>query len=96
MQIQVADIRADKAGIGQPYLCVHVGSVHIYLCPAGMDDVADFRDFRLEDAMRRGVGYHQGGKLIPVFFRFAAKVVHVHIAVFVAGACYDAETGLYG
>ena len=40
MQIQMADIRTDKAGIRQAYLGIHIGAVHIYLRTAGVYNVA--------------------------------------------------------
>ena len=100
VQVQVADIRADESRIGQSHLGVHVGAVHVDLCAAGVDDAADFHDFRLEDAVRGGVGYHQGGEFILVGFRFGAQVVHVHVALGVAGAgdgsesCLDSRSGV--
>ena len=58
VQVQVAHIGADKSGVGQTYLGVHVGAVHINLCAAGMDNLADFHDFRFKDAMGGRIGNH--------------------------------------
>lgn len=54
MQVQVAHVRTDKSGIGQTYLGIHVGTVHIYLCAVCMYNLTDFYDFRFKDTMRRG------------------------------------------
>ena len=96
MQVQVAYVRPDKAGIRQAYLCIHVGTVHIYLRTASVDDVADFYDLRFEDAVCRGIGDHQSGKVILVLFCFGAKVGHVYIALFVAGTSHGGEACLDG
>ena len=96
VQVQVAYIGADKSGVGQSHLCIHVGAVHIHLRAAGMDNLADFHDFRFKDAVGGGVGNHQRGKAVLVLFGFGAEVGHVNVALFVAGAGNGGETGLDG
>ena len=96
VEVQVADVRADGSGVGQSYLGVHIGSVHVDLCAAGVDYVADFHNVRLEDAVCGRVGNHQCGQVVAVFFGFAAQVFHIHIPAFVAGAGNGCEPGLYG
>ena len=96
VQVQVADVRTDKAGICQAYLGIHIGAVHIYLCAAGVYDAADFHYFRFKDTVCGRVGNHQGGEVIPVFFRFGAQVVHIHIALCVAGAGHGSKSRLDG
>ena len=58
VQIQVADVRTDKAGIRQAHLGIHIGAVHIYLRTAGVYDVADFHNFRFKDTVCGRVGNH--------------------------------------
>ena len=58
VQIQMADIRTDKAGIRQAYLGIHIGTVHIYLRTAGVYNVADFHNFRFKDTVCGRVGNH--------------------------------------
>ena len=58
VQIQMADIRTDKAGIRQAYLGIHIGTVHIYLRTAGVYNVADFHNFRFKDTVCGRVGDH--------------------------------------
>ena len=96
VQIQVADVRTDKAGIRQAYLGIHIGAVHIYLRTAGVYDVADFHNFRFKDTVCGRVGNHQGGKVILVFFRFGTQVGHIHIALCVAGAGHSGKACLDG
>ena len=95
VQVQVAHVGSDGARIGQPHLCVHVGSVHVDLRAAPMDDLADFLDVVLEDAVGRGVGNHQGGKAVAVGFGFRAQVGYVYVAMLVASAGQGFISGLH-
>ena len=54
VEVQVTDIGADGTRVGESHLCVHVGTVHVDLCSAGVYDAADFLDFGLEDACVEG------------------------------------------
>ena len=94
MQIQMADISTDKSGVGQAYLCIHVGAVHVDLCTACMDSLADFHDFRFKDTMGRRVGNHQCGKVVFVLFGFGTQVGHIDISLLITGTGDSGETGL--
>ena len=96
VQVQMANVGADKARVRQSYLCIHIGAVHIYLCTASVDNAADFHNLRFKDAVRRGIGNHQRSKVVLILFCFGAKVSHIHIALFVAGASHGSETRLNG
>src|SRR5690606_6941808 len=58
VEIEVADIRANASGTGQPNLGIHIGAVHIDLTAVLMDDLADFPDSFLIDSMGRRIGDH--------------------------------------
>ena len=96
VQVQVANVGANKAGICQTYLRIHVGAVHIYLCSAFMDDAADFYDFCFKNTVSRRIGNHQCGKVVFVFFRLGTKIIHVHITLCVASTSHSSKTGLDG
>src|SRR5262245_4209027 len=66
VQVQVADIRSDRGGAGQPDLRVHVRTVHVHLSAMFVDDVADLADVVLEHAVRRRIGDHQAGQSIAM------------------------------
>ena len=59
VQIQMADVGADRGRARQPDLRVHVGAVHVNLTAVLVDDVADLADVVLEDAVRRRIRDHQ-------------------------------------
>ena len=61
-----------------------------------MDDLADFHDVRLEDAVCGRIGNHQCGQVIAVLFGLATQVFHIHVAPVVAGTSDRRESGLYG
>ena len=72
VQIQVADVGADRRRARQPDLRVHVGAVHVHLPAVLVDDVADGADLVLEDAVRRGIGDHQARQPVAVLRGLAA------------------------
>ena len=96
MKIQVADIRADESRISQSHLRVHIGSIHIYLRSASMDNVADLFYFRFKYTVGGGISDHQRSQFLLVLFGFGAEGGHVNVALFVAGAGNGGETGLDG
>ena len=53
VQVQVADVGADRRRARQPDLRVHVGAVHVHLAAVLVDDRADLADVVLEHAVRR-------------------------------------------
>ena len=59
VQVQVADVGADVARLGEAGLRVHVGAVHVDLAAGVVDQPADVADPGLEDAVGRRIGDHQ-------------------------------------
>ena len=53
VQVQVAYVGADEAGVGDADLTVHIGSVHVDLTAVLVDDVADLADLDLEYSVGR-------------------------------------------
>jgi len=95
MKIQVADIRTDESRIGQSHLGIHIGSIHIYLCATGMNDVANFLYFCFEDTMCRRISNHQRCQFILIFFSLGTQVIHFYISLFVACTGDGHKSGLY-
>ena len=84
VEVQVADVSADRSGVRQTYLGVHVGAVHVELSTAGMHDVAHFLDVCLEDTVRRGVGDHARGQIVAVLLGLGTEVSEVDVSFLVA------------
>ena len=93
VQVQVGDVGAVVTGRGEADLRVEVGAVEVHLAAVAVDDGAEFADVALEDAVRRGVGDHDGGEAVGVFFGFEDEVGDVDVAVFVAGDDDDFHAG---
>ena len=70
MLFKVADIRADESRISQSHLRVHIGSIHIYLRSASMDNVADLFYFRFKYTVGGGISDHQRSQFLLVLFGF--------------------------
>ena len=79
VQVQVADVRADRRRARQPHLRVHVRAVHVDLAAELVDDGADLADALLEDAIRRWIRHHQRGERVLVLLRFRAQVVQLDV-----------------
>jgi len=61
VQIQMTDICAHDAGVGQSYLRIHVGAVHIYLASVFMNYSTHFYDIGFKNPMSGRISNHQGG-----------------------------------
>ncbi len=85
VQVHVADVGAELGRAHEPDLGIEVGAVEIDLTAIGMDGVADFLDRRLEHAMGRGIGDHQGGEVVLVLGGLLLQVGDVDVAMLVAG-----------
>ena len=94
VQVEVAHVCTDESWVGEPHLRIHVGTVHIYLRAAGMDDAANFLDFRFEDTVCRRIGNHQRSQVVFVLFGFGPQIVHVYIAMFIAVTGHRGESCL--
>ena len=62
VQVEVRDVRAPLAGLGDADQGVHVGAVGVHLAAVRVDDLADLDDVFLEHAVRGRVGDHQRGQ----------------------------------
>ena len=93
VQVEVADVGADVAGVGQPHLRVHVGAVHVDLPACVVHGVHDLADAALEHAVRRGVGDHQPAQLRTVFPGLGLEVFDVDVALVVTGHRDDLHAG---
>lgn len=92
VQVEMAYIGADKAGVGDADLTVHVGSVHVDLASVLMYDVADLADLDLEYSVSRRIGDHDAGEAVLVGLGLLAQLVHVDVAVLVAAYQDDVES----
>ena len=91
VQVEMADVRADRRRARQPDLRVHVRAVHVDLAAVLVDDAADFLDVLFEDAVGRRVGDHERRQRLLVLFGLRAKVVQHDVPVAVARHDNDLE-----
>ena len=96
VQVQVANVGTNRTGVCQTYLCIHICTVHIYLCTTIVDDAADFDNFSFKNTVCGRIGNHQCGKLLFILFCFSTQVVHVYITLIVTSASHGSETSLDG
>ena len=94
VQVEVADVGADVAGAAEADLRVHVGAVHVDLAAVLVDDLADFLDGFLEDAVGGGVGDHQRGEVLARARRpWRLRSARSMLPLVVAGDGDDLEAG---
>src|ERR1035437_9624325 len=79
MQIKMADISSYHCRAGQSYLCIHIGTVHIYLSPVLMNDVAYLLNIFLKNAVSGRICYHQSGQVIPILLDFLLQIFDIYI-----------------
>ena len=89
VQVEVADVGPDVAGIRQSHLRVHVGAVHVDLSARIVNGVHDLADAAFEDAVRRGISHHQAAQLRGVLLGLGLEIGHVDVAVGVACHRHD-------
>ena len=94
MQVQVADVCSDGTRIGQADLCIHVGSVHIQLTAASVNDVAHFLDVHFEDTVSGWIGDHAGSQVVLVGFGFCTEIFQVDVTLVVTFYRNGRETAL--
>ena len=58
MEVEVAYVRTNGCGVGQPYLGIHIGTIHIYLTAMIVDQLGYVANGGLKNPMGRGVGNH--------------------------------------
>ena len=81
VQVQVRDVGAEAARLGEADERVHVRAVDVHLAAGLVHQVADLADGRLVHAVRRGVRDHQRRDALAVLGELRAQVVHVDVAV---------------
>ncbi len=96
VEVQVANVCTDSTRIGQTYLSIHVGTVHVHLCTASMDNFTNLLDFRFEDTVSRRISNHESRQVVLVGFCLRTEVFYIHITLFIACTSYGSETALYG
>ena len=69
VQVEVGDVGAELARLGQPDERVEVGAVDVDLAAGVVDETAQLGDGVLEDAVRRGVGHHDRREVVAVLRR---------------------------
>ena len=94
MQIQVADVCTDSPRVSQADLCVHVGTVHIQLTAASVNNVAHFFDVHFEDTVGRRIGDHAGSQVVFVGFGFCPEIFQIDITLVVTFYRNSRETAL--
>ena len=92
VEVQVANVGTNVAGIGQTYLCVHVCTVHIYLTASVMHCIDDLADAALKYAVSRGIGNHQTAQLTAVLLGLCLQIFNIDIAICIARYRYDLHT----
>ena len=80
VQVEVRDVGAELARLGQPDEGVEVGAVDVDLAAGVVDEGAQLGDGVLEDTVRRRVGHHDRGEVVAVLLDLGAQVVHVDVA----------------
>ena len=93
VQVQMANVGADRRGAGQPNLRIHVRAVHVDLAAELVNDVADFLNRILEHAMRRRIRHHQRRQSIAVLLRLRFQIRDVDVAVGIGGDDDHFEAG---
>ena len=85
VQIEVTDVGPEVGGPAQSDLRVHVGAVQIDLTAVPVHELANLDDARLEHAVGRRIGDHDGGQRFRMALGLGAQIIDVHVAAFVAG-----------
>jgi hypothetical protein len=80
VQVEVADVGAEPARLGQPDQRVEVRAVDVDLAAGVVHRGADVADADLEHAVGAGVGDHQRGQALAVLVDLRAQVVEVDVA----------------
>ncbi len=91
VQIQVTDIRADRAGGTETELRVEIGPVHVDLAAVLMNQFADRGDAFLEDSVGRGIGDHERAEAGGMLLRLRGEIDRVDVAIAIAGDGDDFE-----
>ena len=93
VQVEVADVGAEPARLGQPDHRVEVGAVDVDLAARVVHGAADLLDVDLEHPVRRRVGQHDRGQPLGVLVDLGVQVGDVDVAGLVAGDDDDPHAG---
>ena len=96
VQVQVRDVAAEHAGLGQPDQGVEVGAVDVDLAAGGVDRVADLADVGVVHPVRGRVGDHDAGQRVLVQLDLGVQVRVVDRAVRGGGDDDDLHAGEHG
>ena len=93
VQVQVGYVGAELPRLGHPYEGVEVGPIEVHLAAVGVDEVAHLGHSGLVHPVGGRVGDHQGAEPVVVLDGLDFQVVHVHVAVVVAGHYHHPHPG---
>ena len=93
VQIEVADVATKFAGNGNAHQGVHVGAVHVDAPAVLVNQGAQGLDLGFKHAMGAGVGNHHCRQVGAVLLALGAQVVHVDVALCVAGGHHHLQAG---
>ncbi len=81
VQVQVRDVAAELARLGEPEERVEVRPVDVHLAAGSCTTRAELGDAVLVDAVGRRVGHHDRGQVVAVLLALRGEVVEVDVAV---------------
>src|SRR6185436_18504601 len=81
VQVEVTDVGAELARLGETDHRVEIGAVHVHLSAMAMDDLAQLANVSLEHSMRRWIRDHRRGKCIAGSGGFCLEVGKVDVAL---------------
>ena len=80
VQVEVRDVRAEPAGLGEADQRVEVRAVDVDLAAGVVHRRADVADRLLVDTVRRRVGDHDRGELVAVLVDLGVQIVEIDVA----------------
>ena len=95
VQIQMTHIRADKSGIGQPYLRIHIGAIHKYQPAVFVYNARHFLYAAFKHTVRRRIRDHDTSQVILMLYGFFAQVVRIDVAVVITAYRHNVHAGHY-
>src|SRR5690554_7446386 len=85
VQVEMTYIRSYSTRVSEPYLCIHVSSVHIDLTACLMNQPSHLFYPGLKYPMCGGIGNHEGRQIIFVLFHLTTQIFHIHITFCITG-----------
>src|SRR6056300_707442 len=74
VEIQMADISADRTRTAKSDLRIEVSPVHVNLTTVLMNTLANFDDAFLKHSMRGWIGDHESAEVLRILLRLGANV----------------------